>query len=70
MCTCTHDLTETHFSTHIAPVRVPSQDRTSQLGPLRMALWDARAKWDDIGIDLRIPKGTLEVYTMHSVFSA
>ena len=34
---------------------------TSQLGTLRNALWDGRAKWKDIGIDLKIATGTLEV---------
>ena len=48
-----------------APARVPSQDRTSQLGPLRKALWEVRAKWEDIGIDIGIPMGTTEVYIIH-----
>ena len=38
-----------------------SKDRTSQLGALRKALWDGRANWKDIGIDLKIAAGTLKV---------
>ena len=46
-----------------------SKDRTSQLGTLRKALWDARANWNDIGIDLKITTGTLKVCLVrYSVF--
>ena len=38
-----------------------SKDRTSRLGALRKALWDVRANWKDIGIDLKIATGTLKV---------
>ena len=37
------------------------EDHTNLLGSLRKALWDMRAKWEDLGIDLGISIGTIEV---------
>ena len=38
-----------------------SEDPTCQLGALKRILWDVRARWEGLGIDLNIPKGTIEV---------
>ena len=38
-----------------------SEDQTCKLGALRKILWDIRANWKDIGIDLKIAGGCLKV---------
>ena len=41
--------------------QVPAKNRSSELGPLRKALWEVRAKWQDVGIDLGISMDTVDV---------
>ena len=41
--------------------QVPRIDRTNRLRPLRTALWEVRAEWKDIGIELGISMATILV---------